>query len=105
VAATLAHSVLLFAVALIPVALGMGFGHPTMASLVSRAGRAEEQGRIQGAAGAMESLGRAIGPVWGSTALQRFGESVPYLSAAACLLLTLAMSLSYTITDHDPTIG
>jgi DHA1 family tetracycline resistance protein-like MFS transporter len=104
VAATLAHSVTLFAIALIPVALGMGFGHPTIASLVSRAGRAEEQGRVQGAAGAMESLGRAIGPVFGSTALQRFGDSMPYLSAAACLMLTLFMSLSYTITDTDPSI-
>jgi MFS transporter, DHA1 family, tetracycline resistance protein len=104
VAATLSHSVALFALSLIPVALGMGFGHPTMASLVSRAGRAEEQGRVQGAAGAMESLGRAIGPVWGSTALQRFGESTPYLSAAACLVLTLFMSLSYTITDSDAPI-
>ena len=37
VAATLTHSVPLFALTLVPLALGIGFGHPTMSSLVSRA--------------------------------------------------------------------
>ena len=58
-----------------PLALGIGFGHPTMSSLVSRAARNDEQGRVQGAASAIESLGRAIGPVWGNASLQRFGEA------------------------------
>ncbi len=99
VAATLTHTVFLFAVSLVPLAFGIGFGHPTMSSLVSRAGRGDEQGRVQGAAGAMESLGRALGPVWGSAALQRFGEAMPYLSAAACLGLTLLLSVNYTVSD------
>ncbi len=92
-AAAVAHSVEVFALALVPLALGIGFGHPTVTSLVSQAGRKDEQGRVQGAAGAMESLGRALGPVWGNAALQRFGEAVPYLSAAGCLALTLVMTL------------
>ena len=54
VAAALAHSVTTFAVALVPLALGIGFGHPTMSSLVSRAARGDEQGRVQGAASALE---------------------------------------------------
>jgi DHA1 family tetracycline resistance protein-like MFS transporter len=101
VSATLSHSVLLFSVALIPLALGIGFGHPTVSSLVSRAGRGDEQGRVQGAAGAVESLGRALGPIWGSAALQRFGDAMPYLSAAACLVITLVMSLTYTVHDSE----
>jgi DHA1 family tetracycline resistance protein-like MFS transporter len=101
VAATLAHTVVVFTIALIPMALGIGFGHPTVSALVSRAGRNDEQGRVQGAAGAMESLGRAIGPVWGNAALARFGEGVPYLSAAACLAFTLILSLTYTVTDSE----
>jgi DHA1 family tetracycline resistance protein-like MFS transporter len=101
VGATLAHTVVVFTIALIPMALGIGFGHPTVSSLVSRAGRGDEQGRVQGAAGAMESLGRAIGPVWGNAALARFGEGMPYLSAAVCLLLTLALSVTYTVTDSE----
>lgn len=101
VGATLAHSVMLFTLALVPLALGIGFGHPTVSSLVSRAGRHDEQGRVQGAAGAMESLGRALGPVWGSAALQRFGETMPYLSAAGCIALTLVISLTYSVTDSE----
>jgi MFS transporter, DHA1 family, tetracycline resistance protein len=101
VAATFAPTLVLFTLALVPLAFGIGFGHPTVTSLVSRAGRSDEQGRVQGAAGAMESLGRTMGPVWGNAALQRFGESMPYLSAAACLLLTLVLSLSYTVTDSE----
>jgi MFS transporter, DHA1 family, tetracycline resistance protein len=101
VGAAYAHSVLVLSLALIPLALGMGFGHPTIASLVSRAGSADEQGRVQGAAGAMESLGRTLGPVWGTAALARFGEAMPYLSAAACLVLTLVMSFTYTVADRE----
>jgi DHA1 family tetracycline resistance protein-like MFS transporter len=101
VAATYAHSVTLLAIALVPLAFGMGFGHPTVSSLVSRAGRSDEQGRVQGAAGAMESLGRALGPVWGNAALQRFGEAMPYLSAAGCIAFTLILSLTYSVTDTE----
>ncbi|MEQ1911273.1 MAG: MFS transporter, partial [Vicinamibacterales bacterium] len=43
VATTYAHTVVLFSVALVPLALGIGFGHPTVSALVSRAGRADEQ--------------------------------------------------------------
>jgi DHA1 family tetracycline resistance protein-like MFS transporter len=105
VAATLTWSVVLFAVALIPLALGIGFGHPTMSSLVSRAARNDEQGRVQGAASAIESLGRAIGPVWGNASLQRFGEGVPYLSAAGFLLMTLLLSLGYQMRDSETGLG
>jgi MFS family permease len=101
VGATLAHTVVLFTFALVPVALGIGFGHPTVSALVSRAGRGDEQGRVQGAAGAMESLGRAMGPVWGNAALARFGDGMPYLSAAVCLALTLLLSVTYTVTDSE----
>ena len=101
VSAALAHSVALFALALVPLALGMGFGHPTMSSLVSLAARGDEQGRVQGAASAVESLGRTIGPVWGNASLQHYGESTPYVSAAAFLLLTLLLSLGIQVTDPD----
>jgi DHA1 family tetracycline resistance protein-like MFS transporter len=99
VAATLTHSVGLFAAALIPLALGIGFGHPTMSSLISRAARADEQGRVQGAASAIESLGRTIGPVWGSASLQRFGEATPYISAAGFLIMTLLLSVGHRVEE------
>jgi len=99
VAATFSHSVPVFAVSLVPLAFGIGFGHPTMASLVSRAAHGSEQGRVQGAASAMESLGRTIGPVWGNASLQRFGVGTPYLSAAGFLMMTLLMVLGYHMSD------
>lgn len=104
IGATYAHTVTLFTIALVPLALGIGFGHPTVSALVSRAGRADEQGRVQGAAGAMESLGRTMGPVWGNAALARYGEGTPYLSAAACLLLTLVLSLSYRVAEPEASL-
>jgi predicted MFS family arabinose efflux permease len=99
VGATFAPSVPLLVLALMPLAVGIGLGHPTVSSMVSRAGRGDEQGRVQGAAGAMESLGRALGPVWGNASLQRFGEATPYLSAAVCIIVTLLLSATYTVTD------
>ena len=89
----------LFTLALVPLALGIGFGHPTMSSLVSRAATGDEQGRVQGAASALESLGRTIGPVWGSASLQRFGDGTPYLTAACFLVMTLVLSLRVTTSD------
>ena len=103
VAATLTHSVAVFAVTLVPLALGIGFGHPTISSLVSRAARGDEQGRVQGAASAVESLGRTVGPIWGNASLQRFGEGMPYLSAAAFLMVTLLITVGYQVTDPDAT--
>jgi DHA1 family tetracycline resistance protein-like MFS transporter len=99
VAAALAHSVWLFVLALVPLAIGMGFGHPTVSSLISRAGRGDEQGRVQGAASAVESLGRTLGPVWGSASLQRWGEATPFVTGAAFLAMTLLVVMGHTVAD------
>ena len=101
VAAALTHSVAMFAVTLVPLALGIGFGHPTVSSMVSRAGRGDEQGRVQGAASAVESLGGTLGPVWGNASLQHFGEGTPYLSAAVFLVVTLLLTVGPQVPDHD----
>jgi DHA1 family tetracycline resistance protein-like MFS transporter len=103
IACTLAHSVLIFTIALVPLAFGIGFGHPTVSSLVSLVARADEQGRVQGAAGAVESLGRTIGPVWGNASLDAVGDSTPYISAAAALLLTLLITAGLRVGDRDDT--
>ena len=101
-ACTTAHSVGAFAVALVPLAFGIGFGHPTVASLVSLIAGADEQGRVQGAAGAVESLGRAIGPIWGNASLEQLNDSTPYVSAALVLVMTLVITLGLPIGGrHD----
>jgi DHA1 family tetracycline resistance protein-like MFS transporter len=99
-AAATAHSVTLFAISLVPLAFGMGFGHPTVSSLVSRAGRGDEQGRVQGAASAVESLGRTLGPVWGNASLQRYGEAAPFYSGAAFLVLAVLFVIGHHVTDE-----
>ena len=102
-AAAAVHSVPAFAVSLVPLAFGIGFGHPTMSSLVSMVARGDEQGRLQGAASAIESLGRVAGPVWGNASLQHAGESIPYVSAAVCLACTLLLSVGFQVTEtHEP---
>ena len=105
VASALSQSIGLFVASLVPLAFGIGFGHPTVASLVSLAGRGDEQGRVQGAAGAVESLGRTIGPVWGNASLERFGEAMPYVSAAAMLVLTLAIVAGLRLGEREPALS
>ena len=73
-----------------------------MSSLVSQVARGDEQGRVQGAASAVESLGRTIGPIWGNASLQHFGDSTPYLSAAGLLLLTAGLTVGFHVTESDP---
>jgi DHA1 family tetracycline resistance protein-like MFS transporter len=97
----LAYSVPVFTLALVPLALGIGFGHPTMASLVSLVASRDEQGRVQGAASAVESLGRTVGPIWGNSSLQRFGEACPYFSAAALLGVTLLLTVGLQMVESD----
>jgi MFS family permease len=100
VACAEAHSVATFVLALVPLAFGIGFGHPTVSSLVSLVAGADEQGRMQGAAGAVESLGRTLGPVWGNASLERIGDSTPYLTAAAVLVVTLLITSQLPVGDR-----
>lgn len=88
-------SVTMFLVALIPAGIGVGLCNASVVTLVSHSGSKDEQGTVQGAAGALESLGRAIGPVWGHSALQRFGEGSAYASAAVAFVATALIMLTY----------
>ena len=88
-------SVLVFLLALIPAGVGVGLCNACIVTLVSHSGTKEEQGTVQGAAGALESLGRAIGPVWGHGALQRFGEGTAYATAAMVFFATTFLMLNY----------
>ena len=101
----ISHTLGQFLAAMTVLSFGMGCGQPTILSLVSRAGSRDEQGRVQGAASAVESLSRTVGPVWGTFSLQRYGESMPYVSAAILALVTLSLSAGYPVpsTDAPPT--
>jgi DHA1 family tetracycline resistance protein-like MFS transporter len=99
------HSVPLFLAMLVPSALGLGFCTPSLVSLVSGAAGKHEQGRVQGAAGALESLGRTIGPVWGNGTLQVFGEGAAYGSAALVLIGTAILATRYHRPSAPPVSG
>ncbi|MES1256754.1 MAG: MFS transporter [Acidobacteriota bacterium] len=100
-AAAFAHSIFVFALALVPLSFGMGFGMPTISSLVSQCAGSHEQGRVQGVASAVESLSRTLGPVAGTVLLARYGVSSPYLAAAAFMLVTLLLTVGYHAREHD----
>ena len=82
----------MFIVALAPAALGMGLASPTLLSLISTSVPRGEQGLAQGAAGALDSLGRTAGPVFGNSMLQHFGEGSAYGAGALVLLTTMAIA-------------
>jgi len=94
----LTHSLPVFIALLVPGAIGIGLCNPSIVSLVSGAAGRHEQGRVQGAAGALESLGRTLGPIWGNGALEYLGEGAAYGSAAIVLLATAALTTGY----HKP---
>ena len=99
-AAAFAYDWRLFIVAMFPAAVGSALSNPTLVSMISRAGEQEAQGRVQGVSGAMESLGRAVGPVWGNGFLGVFGEGSAYLSAAVVLGLLALWGLQIPSLKH-----
>jgi DHA1 family tetracycline resistance protein-like MFS transporter len=94
-ATALVYNLPLFLAMLVPSAVGLGLCTPSLVSLVSGAAGRHEQGRVQGAAGALESLGRTVGPVWGNGALQVFGEGAAFTSGAAVLVATAVITSRY----------
>jgi DHA1 family tetracycline resistance protein-like MFS transporter len=100
----LTHSLPVFTLMLVPGATGIGLCNATLSALISHSAGRGEQGRVQGAAGALESVGRAIGPVWGNSALQHFGEGSAY-AAAAALLVGAALGISrYRPPERDTVV-
>ena len=98
----LTESVPVFVAMLAPAALGIGLCNATLSTLISIAARAHEQGRVQGAAGALESLGRTIGPVWGNGVMEVFGEGKSFGGAAALLLGAAVLTTRYHGAERPP---
>ena len=92
----------MFLLSLIPAGVGVGLCNASIVTLVSHSGSKDEQGTVQGAAGALESLGRSIGPLWGHGALQRFGEGSAYTTAAIAFFATTFLVLSYQPPPESP---
>jgi DHA1 family tetracycline resistance protein-like MFS transporter len=97
---SLAASIPVFVLGLIPTALGMGLCNPTLTALISRSVGPTEQGLVQGAAGALESLGRTGGPIWGNVVLEHYGEGTTYGAAAVAFAATLALAAGSRPTER-----
>jgi predicted MFS family arabinose efflux permease len=89
----LAYSIPLLLVALAALAAGMGFNSPAMSSMVSRLADADDQGGVLGLAQSLASLGRIVGPAWGGFLFDRYGPSMPYLSAATLMTMAFVVAL------------
>jgi len=94
--AAVAPGVPLFLFMLTPLAVGSALCTPSIAALISRQASVAEQGTIQGAASALESLGRTIGPVWGTVVMQRLGDSAAFGLGSVLLAATTALVVAGT---------
>ncbi len=99
-AAALASDVRLFLAGLVPYAVGSALCTPSLASLISRAAGPEEQGAVQGAASALESLGRTIGPIWGTVVMQQLGDGPAFGLGALLLAATIALVMAGPVRDR-----
>lgn len=85
VGASLSHSVWLFYGLAGLAAAGGALALPTFTSILSQSVQSDEQGRLQGVSGSLESLARIIGPVWGN-GLLKYDATLPFASAGLLLL-------------------
>lgn len=84
--ASLTYSLWLFYLLVGIASAGGAMALPTFISILSQSVGSEEQGRLQGVSGSLESLARIIGPIWGN-GLLKYDTALPYASASLLLLL------------------
>ncbi len=85
-------SLVLFYLLVAVATVGGSFALPALTSILSQSVSPQEQGRIQGVAGSLESLARIIGPIWGNGAL-KYSLALPYSSAGVLLGVVLGLVL------------
>jgi MFS family permease len=74
-------------------AVGMGLQNPSALALISRLTDERRQGGTLGVARSLGALARGVGPLWGGWAFARLGPAWPFWSAAALMLVALALSV------------
>jgi MFS transporter, DHA1 family, tetracycline resistance protein len=88
----LATSVPLLMASQVVLAFGMGFNGPTLMSLISRFTKPEDQGGVMGLTQSINSLARIVGPMYGGYTFDRYGENVPFISAAVFMAGTAVVA-------------
>lgn len=74
-------------------AIGMGLQNPSALALISRMTDEHRQGGTLGVARSLGALARGVGPLWGGWAFGKLGPAWPFWSAAALMVLALAVSV------------
>lgn len=87
VATPFARPVLYLLLALASLAVGQGIASPTLASLISKASGAGEQGGVLGLSQSLGSLARILGPLWGGLLFDAAGPSAPYLTTGLLMVV------------------
>jgi DHA1 family tetracycline resistance protein-like MFS transporter len=99
---SLSNSVAMLTIACALLAVGMGFNGPSIMSLISQLADSRAQGGTLGVSQALASLARIVGPAWGGWVYDRFGHDVPFVTAAALMLVACAMSVvAFGRVDQD----
>jgi predicted MFS family arabinose efflux permease len=83
-----------------PLSVGSGLSQPSMASLLSRMARADDQGGTLGIGESVAAAGRVLGPISGTWTFQNFSMAFPYLGAAA--LMAVGAALGAALRPVDP---
>jgi MFS transporter, DHA1 family, tetracycline resistance protein len=73
-------------------AIGMGFNSPSMLSVISRLADPRDRGSTFGISQSLASLARILGPIWGGFVFDRFGHTVPFISAGLLMLVASGLS-------------
>ncbi|MBS2027435.1 MAG: MFS transporter [Deltaproteobacteria bacterium] len=74
-------------------ALGSGINNPSISSLLTQRAPATRQGEVIGVYQSVGSFARTVGPSLGGLFFQMFGETTPFLGAAALMALATVISL------------
>ena len=83
-----------FLLILIPLAWGNGMNTTATQALASRLTPPEHQGSLFGALGAIQGLGRILGPLAGTLIFAKWGFASPYAAAAGAVAFALLLALS-----------
>ena len=83
-----------FLLIMIPLAWGNGMNNTATQALASRLTPPEHQGSLFGALGAIQGLGRILGPLAGTFIFAKWGFASPYTTAGCAVALAFLLALS-----------
>ena len=87
------HNYFLLAIVVALVPLGTAFTFPCVTSLLSRVISSSERGLYMGVQQTFGGLSRVVVPLWAGFSYDHFGRTIPFLTSAALVLLSLFLNL------------